>query len=159
MDKNPTEVQVIVQGSDDDSGTLFLINDEGVILTVEAVIDSHVIGDEVESNAGSRSALRSEHVSRSSSTEPSELEATIKELRLALDGEEHKSAAQLIELTSVREALTREKQKVKRMWRQRCEQLLTHEDQQEAKDAEIRALKMELGPTRTSLRTLHNAST
>ena len=144
MDKNPTEVQVIVQGSDDDIGTLFLINDEGVILTVEAVIDSHVTGDEVESNAGSRSALRSEHVSRSSSTEPSELEATIEELRLALDSEEHKSAVQLIELTSVREALTREKPKVKRMWRQRCEQLLTHEDQQEAKDAEIRALKMEL---------------
>ena len=94
------------------SGTLFLINDEGVILTVEAVIDSHVTGDEVESNAGSRSALRSEHVSRSSSTEPSELEATIEELRLALDGEQHKSAVQLIELTSVREALTREKQKV-----------------------------------------------
>ena len=148
MDKNPTEVQVIVQGSDDDSGTLFLINDEGVILTVEAVIDSHVTGDEVESNAGSRSALRSEHVSRSSSTEPSELEATIEELRLALDGEEHKSAVQLIELTSVREALTREKPKVKRMWRQRCEQLLTHEDQQEAKDAEIRALKMELARLR-----------
>ena len=148
MDKNPTEVQVIVQGSDDDNGTLFLINDEGVILTVEAVIDSHVTGDEVESNAGSRSALRSEHVSRSSSTEPSELEATIEELRLALDGEEHKSAVQLIELTSVREALTREKQKVKRMWRQRCEQLLTHEDQQEAKDAEIRALKMELARLR-----------
>ena len=70
MDKNPTEVQVIVQRSDDDSGTLFLINDEGVILTVEAVIDSHVTGDEVESNAGSRSALRSEHVSRFSSTNP-----------------------------------------------------------------------------------------
>ena len=51
MDKNPTEAQVTVQCSDDDSGTLFLINDEGVILTVEAVIDSHVTGDEMRVRA------------------------------------------------------------------------------------------------------------
>ena len=140
-DKNPTEVQVIVQDSDDDGGTLFLINDEGVILTVEAVIDSHVIDDEV---ASSRSALRSGHVSRHSSTEPNELEAIVEELRLVLQSEKQESAALLVELTSVREALTREKEKVKRMWRQKCEQLLAHEDQQEAKDAEIRALKAEL---------------
>ena len=36
-DQNPVEIQVTVQGSDDDDGTLFLINDEGVILTVEVV--------------------------------------------------------------------------------------------------------------------------
>ena len=137
-DKNPTKVQVIVRDSDDDGGMLFLINDEGVILTVEAVIDSHVIDDEV---ASSRSTL---HVSRHSSAEPNELEATVEELRLALQSEKQESAGLLVELTSVREALTREKEKVKRMWRQKCEQLLAHEDQQEAKDAEIRTLKAEL---------------
>ena len=142
--KDPNEVQVVVEDSDDDGGTLCLINDEGVILTVEAVIVSHVTGDEVESNASSRSALRSEHGSHSSSTKPNELEAIVAELRLALESEKQKSAAQLIELTSVREALTKEKQKVKRMWRQKCEDLLIHEDQQEAKDAEIRTLKAEL---------------
>ena len=30
------------------------------------------------------------------------------------------------------------------MWQQKCEKLLIHEDQQEAKDAEIRTLKAEL---------------
>ena len=46
------------------------------------LIVSHVTGDEVESNASSCSALRSEHVSRSSSTKPNELEAIVAELRL-----------------------------------------------------------------------------
>ena len=55
-DQNPVEVQVIVQGSDDDDGTLFLI------LTVEAVIDSHVSDPEVES-----------HTSSGRITKPSEL--------------------------------------------------------------------------------------
>ena len=57
-DQNPVEIQVTVQGSDDDDGTLFLINDEGVILTVEAVIDndSHVPDAEVGSITSSYSA-------------------------------------------------------------------------------------------------------
>ena len=100
---------------DDNSGTLFLINDEGVILTVEAVIVSHVTSDEVESSVSSHSALQSKPISRSSSTEPNELEATVAELHLALKSKKQKSAAQLIEMTSVREVLTKEKQKVKRM--------------------------------------------
>ena len=90
-DKNPTKVQVIVQDSD---GMLFLINDDGVILTVEAVIDSHVIDDEV---ASSRSTLRSGHVSRHSSAELNELETTVEELRLALQSEKQESAALLVE--------------------------------------------------------------
>ena len=49
MSKDPNEVQVVVEDWDDDGGTLFLINDEGVILTIEAVIVSHVTSDEVES--------------------------------------------------------------------------------------------------------------
>ena len=80
-DQNPLEIQVTVQGSDDDDGTLFLINDEGVILTVEAVIDSHVPDAEVESITSSRSALRGKHMSHSPSTEPSGLEVTVSELR------------------------------------------------------------------------------
>ena len=63
--------------------------------------------------ASLRSALRSRRMSRSSSTELSQLEATVKELCLVLQSEKQKSAAQLIELTSVREALTREKEKLK----------------------------------------------
>ena len=34
MDKDPTEVQVVVRDLEGDDGTLFLINDEGVIITV-----------------------------------------------------------------------------------------------------------------------------
>ena len=62
--KDLNKIQVVIEDSDDDGDMLFLINDEGVILTVEAVIVSHVTGDEVESNANLRSALRSEHGSR-----------------------------------------------------------------------------------------------
>ena len=86
-DQNPVEIQVTVQGSDDDDGTLFLINDEGVILTVEAVIDSHVPNAEVESHSSSHSAMQGEHVFHSPSTEPSGLEATVSELRLVLESE------------------------------------------------------------------------
>ena len=62
-------------------------NDEGVILTTEAVIDSHVPDAEVESHSSSHSAMQGEHVLRSPSTEPSGLEATVSELRLALESE------------------------------------------------------------------------
>ena len=136
-DQNPVEVQVIVQGSDDDDGMLFLINDQGVILMIEAVIDSHVSDPDVESHTRSRSALRSEHVSCSSSAEPSGLEVTVVELRSALECERQDNETQQTELASLREALAREKDKVKRMWRQKCEQLLHHEDEQDAKDTEI----------------------
>ena len=69
-----------------------------------------------KSNASSRSALPSEHDSRSSSTKPNKPEAIVTELHLAVESEKQKSAAQLIELMSVRVTLTKEKQKVKRMW-------------------------------------------
>ena len=95
--------------------TLFLINDEGVTLTVEAVIDCHMSDPEVESHTSSRSALRSEHMLRSPSTEPSGLEATVAELRLALESEGQDNEAKRTELVSLREALAREKNKVKRI--------------------------------------------
>ena len=50
-----------------------------MILTVEAVIVRHVTGDEVKSKASYRSALRSEHVSCTSSTEQNELEVIVAE--------------------------------------------------------------------------------
>ena len=149
MDKDPAEVQVIVKDLEGDDGTLFLINDEGVIITVEALLDSHVTS-ETTSTTSSRSALRSEHDSRSSSAEPNPLEATVRELRSALEEEQQRAADHLAELTSAKEALAREKQKVKRMWRDKCEQLLRHEDQQNAKDAEIQSLKAELARLRAS---------
>ena len=64
------------------------------------VTDSHVTNDKV---ASSRSALRSGRMLCSSTTEPSQLEATVEELCLALQSEKQKSAAQFIELTSVRD--------------------------------------------------------
>ena len=149
MDKDPAEVQVIVKDLEGNDGTLFLINDEGVIITVKALLDSHVTS-ETTSTTSSCSALRSKHDSRSSSAEPNPLEATVKELRSALEEEQQRAANHLAELTSAKEALAREKQKVKRMWRDKCEQLLRHEDQQDAKDAEIQSLKAELARLRAS---------
>ena len=67
-----------------------------MILTLEAVIVSHVTSDEVESNVTLCSALWSKCILRSLSIEPNELEAIIAELNLALEGEKQKSAAQLI---------------------------------------------------------------
>ena len=113
MDKDPAEVQVIVKDLEGDDGTLFLINDEGVIITVEALLDSHVTS-ETTSTTSLRSALRSEHDSRSSSAEPNPLEATVRELRSALEEEQQRAADHLAELTSAKEALAREKQKVER---------------------------------------------
>ena len=77
---------------------LFLLNNEGVIITVEAPIVSHVICDEVEMNTISRSALQSEH---DSGTQPSKFEVAINELCLALEDERQKSATQLVKLTEV----------------------------------------------------------
>ena len=36
------------------------------------------------------------------------------------------------------------------MWRQKCEQLLNHEDEQDAKDAKIQALRAELASLQPS---------
>ena len=100
------------------------------------LLDSHVTS-ETTSTMSSCSALRSKHDSRSFSAEPNPVEAAVRELRSALEEKQQRAADHLAKLTSVKEALARERQKVKRMWRDKCEQLLRHEDQQDAKDAEI----------------------
>ena len=60
IDKDPNEVLVVIKDSDDDSGMLFSINDEGVILTIEAVMVSPMTSDKVESNVELCLALESE---------------------------------------------------------------------------------------------------
>ena len=86
------QCKIVEQDLDADSGTLFLMNYEGVILTVKAVIVSHMTSDEVESNVSSCSVLWSKHVLRSLSTKPNELEVIVAELHLALAGEKQKSS-------------------------------------------------------------------
>lgn len=125
------------------------MNNEGVILTVEALIDSPMT-DELELISGLHSALQSECGLHSPNTEPSELEVTVKELRLALKDEKRKSETQQEELSEIKEALVREKQKVKRIWREKCNQLLAHEDQQDTKDIKIRDLKAQLARLQSS---------
>ena len=78
---DPAEIHVITQSSADSDGMLFLLNNEGVILTVEVPIVSHVIRDEVEVNTSLCSALRSE---QDSGMQPSELEVAMNELQLSL---------------------------------------------------------------------------
>ena len=87
MDKDPAKVQVIVKDLEGDDGTLFLINDEGVIITIEVLLDSHVTS-KTTSILSSCRALRSEHDSHSSSAESNSLEATARKLRSALEEEQ-----------------------------------------------------------------------
>ena len=98
-------------------------------------------------DASARSALQSKRELSSPTAKSNKLEAALEELRqarLALEEEQQRNAAQLTELTALKESLAMEKRKVKRMWREKCEQLLMYEDEQDTKDAEIQTLKAEL---------------
>ena len=53
-------------------------------------------------------------------------------------------------LAVLKEVLEREKQKAKRYWRERCEELANHEDELEVKDMQISLLKAELLSTSNS---------
>ena len=87
-----------------------------------------------------------------------EIEELRQDLQLALAEVDQEKAitAQKEELIRVlQDALVNEKQKSKRFWRDKCEQLLNHEEDLEAKDAEIALLKAQLLTATASGRSEH----
>jgi len=63
---------------------------------------------------------------------------TMKQL---LEEEEARSREKDAEIVTFSNVLAKEKQRVKRHWREKCKQLLTHEEALEEKDTEIMLLK------------------
>ena len=117
LKQDPTSVQVIVQGTGDNSKS-FLMDHEGIVVTAEAIIDSHVTEEITDTSLCI--ALRSEHGSSPSPTSDHghELESVMEELcqtHMALDEERRISTSQSTELV-----LTKEKQRMKRIWLEKC---------------------------------------
>ena len=110
------------------------------------------MSDEFE--LSSSSALQSKHSLCSVTPTPNELEVlreVLHKTQLALQQEREVSALHQTELMVVKTTLVAEKQRVKKLWREHCDQLVAHEELQDKKDDEIHAFKAEL----TALRTPH----
>ena len=96
-----------------------------------------------------RSALRDTggklvELKRSLEAQGQELRTTLERLRSteeALDAERRRCQQRNTELDEARTALEKEKRKVKRIWREKCEQQLSHEDAIDEKDMEIARLR------------------
>ena len=63
---------------------------------------------------------------------------------MALEEEQTHVASQTEELAELRKAWQKAKQKVKRVWREKCEQSIVHEEQLEEKEQRIRELQRQL---------------
>ena len=139
-------MQVIVQGTGDDNSKLFLNDHEGIIITVEAIIDSYMTDD--ISQVDSCSALQSERDLCSPTSKcDNDLEIISEELqqtRKVLEKEREISASEMAELLELKHMLAKEKQKVKRIWWEKCKQMLIHEDQLEGKVMEISSLRSQI---------------
>ena len=146
MEYEPENVQVIIQGRGDDA-MMFLVNNTGIIKTIECGKAACRVNNEVGSETNARSALRGvQHVEHNIESESrfSEIEQLRLDLQSALARTKQKRAmtAQKEEqILALQGALDKEKQKSKRFWRENCEQLLTYEENLEEKEVEIALLK------------------
>ena len=151
MGYDPCNVQVIISDCESDKTMIYLVNDEGVIKRIDSVA-THVIEESREQNSALRDALAEcerlrvevdEHSTRvrSLEVELAEATATIEQLR-NVEGEE--------EIDQLKQAVKKESLKAKKFWKQRCEQMLKHEEEIDAKDTEIALLKARLLATETN---------
>ena len=159
MEREPRNAQVVVQDSGEDS-VISLIDESGIICTYnsrEHVPHEHGLhagqpADETltrEEPSGVRSALHDTgddlvEVKRALEAKSQELQAALERLREveeALDAERRNYEQKDVELTEARSSLEREKRKVKRVWREKCDLQLSHEDEMDEKDLEIMRLK------------------
>ena len=100
-------------------------------------------------DGGIRSALRESvsdprHVCPTSdqlSSRVEELTAKLQTVNETLDEERASGREKDTEIETLKGMLAKEKQRVKRHWRERCEQLMAHEEALEEKDVEIMSLK------------------
>ena len=131
---------MIIQGRGDDA-SMFLVND------IKAGFRAN---DETSSESDSHSALRdARHVEPVVEVESrsGEIEQLRQDLQSALaeaDQERAITTQKEGEIRVLQGALEKEKQKSKRFWHEKCEQLPNYEEDLEAKDTEIALLKAQL---------------
>lgn len=106
-------MQVIVQGTGDNSSTLFLVDHEGIVVTVKAIIDNHMTNE--GTNTSLHSTLCSKRGSRSPASEHDrEFESVTKELhqiRMTLQEKRRLNASQVAKLATLKQALAKEKER------------------------------------------------
>ena len=145
MDRQPSDVQVIIQGTDRD-GNIYLVNETGIIKSIKVAVKH--LSDKPQPDGGARSALReldgdARELRSALSEQISRVEALTVELQTALHllEEERSSGREKdAEIATLENQLVTEKQQVKRHWREKCEQSLAHEESLEEKEAEIALL-------------------
>ena len=149
MEYEPMNVLVIIQGRGDDA-SMFLVNDNDIIEKIECGKVACRANDETGSESNSRSALRDvRHVEHdleghSRSSEIEQLRQDLQSARVTADQHRAIITQKEEQIRGLQAALDKEKQKSKRFWCEKCEQLLTYEEHLEVKDAEIALLKAQL---------------
>ena len=146
MGRQPSDVQVITQGNNGD-GNIFLVDETGIIKSIKGA-PTHV-NDDSHPDGGARSALReSDSDTRQLHSLLDEQISTVETLtaelqtsRRLLEEEKTSGREKDSEIETLQNLLAKEKQRVKRHWREKCEQLLAHEESLEEKEAEIALLK------------------
>ena len=156
-----TNIQVVIQGKADES-IIFLIDDSGIIKSIEPINahHSHVISDDTSSVSGAPPAQNeSPGVEEQIVALTSELEQATNKI-LSLESE---LVAASKEIISLKGALDKQQLKVKRLWRENCDLQLKHEEEIELKDREIEALRTRVHrssrvPTQLSMENLSISS-
>ena len=120
----PSQVQVIVQGTSGDDN-VYLVDEKGIIISIKGV-PSHV-SDHAQVDGGISSALRKSvsdprHVCPTSD----QLSSRVEELtaKLQMVNERASGREKDTEIETLKSMLAKEKQHVKKHWRERCEQLM-----------------------------------
>ena len=124
-----------------------MVDETGIIKSIKVAL-KHV-SDKPQPDRGARSALRkldgdARKLRSALSEQISRVEALTVELKTAqhlLEEERSSGREKDAEIARLKNQLATEKQRVKRHWREKCEQLLAHEESLEEKEAEIALLK------------------
>ena len=167
LGREPRNAQVVIQDTSENAhnAAIFLIDENGVIseyksrepvMHVSQPVDT---GEENPSDELS-SALRVKDSELAElrralevqNQELSEIREALHQTQETLLNKEQKVRQQSDELNEARAALDKEKRKVKRIWREKCELQLSHEEEIETKDLEIARLRAH---TPTAPPTLH----
>ena len=156
MDREPKNAQVVTQGTSENS-VIFLVDENGVICKYDSrECTTHVsqpVDTERDDPPGeSNSALRSKDSKLTTLRES--LEAQNQELiegrealhqaQETLQNEQQRGRQQEAELGESKAVLEKEKRRVTRIWREKCDLQLSHEDAMDAKDVDIARLKARL---------------
>ena len=124
----PSQVQVIVQGTSGDDN-VYLVDEKGIIISIKGA-PSHV-SEHAQVDGGIRIALRESvsnpcHVCPTSdqlSSRVEELTAELQTVNETLEEERASGREKDTEIETLKGMLGKEKQRLKRHWRERCEHM------------------------------------